>query len=308
MRKLFVSSLLASMALAGIAGAQVLNTTAITDQFDTGSRGNAAGTGGSFGDALVTGTEFADYSGADSTGGPIRYINAYAGASPGDATNSESPVLAVTNVGNPDRSLLGNTIPANALSGATGGSNVILISDDGGQNTLAFGDPASTDYFVEVDVYCYARAAQGGSEFAMVAVRAARNDVDNATANSGAYSIDREASYAIVYDYKTSIARAVVFADNNAAVTGAAPVAVGTPTSALSEAWHRFRVQAVGTTITYSVDGTTIASITDATVTAGRGAIGYREGSVASADERAGTFDNLKAGPASAAVSEWSVY
>lgn len=312
--------------VASLATAQDLDTVSITDQFSTGTRGNAAGTGGGFGATNTTGTEFLDYSGADATGTPIRYINTYAGASGGDAGNGESPVLAVTNVGNPDRSLLGNTIPANTRPGATSASDVVLISDDGGINCLYFGEPNDADYFVEVDVYCYDASATAATatlnQIAGIAVRAGRDDQANGTINGGAYAIDRQPSFALVYDYHGRDVYAIQTRGNGTSadalnVAGGAGVfyasLYGTITD-LAEGWHTFRIEADGANVAFLVDGSVIGSTsTDgATVTAGRAALSYREGGVASASERAGTFDNLKAGPFTfvppSSVSQWTMF
>lgn len=301
-------NLLAAMVVAGasVAVAQDLGTTSIADQLNTGTRGNAVSTGTSFGNSLTDGTEFLDYSGADATG-TIRYINAYTNSASGagDTANGESPVVAITNVGNPDRNLLGNSIIANTRPGASDGNTVLLISDDGGQNTLVFGDPASTDYFVEADVFCY--PLTDGQEWVMVALRAAR---DGAALTGGAYSIDRDGSYAIVYRYGDATATATAFADASVGLNaGGTGTSLGTGAVTAGQ-WHTFRIEAVGTNIIFSINGTEIANVTDATVANGRGALGYRELGTTSASERAGTFDNLKAGPASASVREhhWSLY
>lgn len=324
MKSRIICSTFAAALLAGIAVAQDLDTVSITDQFTTGARGNETGTGGGFGASNTTGTEFLDYSGADATGTPIRYINTYAGASGAGDAGGESPVLAVTGVGNPDRSLIANTIPANTRPGATSASNVIQVSDDGGINCLYFGEPNDADYFVEVDIYCYDASAITPSatigQIAGIAARAGRDDEDNATINGGAYAIDREPSFALVYDYHGRDVYAIQTRGTGTSgdalnVAGGAGVfyAVLYGTSLdIAEGWHTFRIEADGATVNFLVDGVQIGttSTDGATVTNGRPALSYREGGVVSASERAGTFDNLKAGPFSlpASVSEWTAF
>lgn len=308
MKKLFVFSILTVFAFASVAMAQDLDSTSITDQFNVGARGNETGTGGSYGASNTLGTEFSDYSGADSSGGPISYINTYAGASSGDAVHGESPVLDVTNVGNPDRALLGNIISPNSRPGATDGGTVVLLSDDGGTNCLIFGENDDANYYVEADVYCYDQSGIVGDSWAFVAARACR-DEDNATIWSGAFTVDREASYLLAYDYTTLTVGAYVIPNDCAGFASGPGTAVPAPvgTQVVTEGWHTLRVEADSTTITYSVDGTQIAQITDVEIANGRGALGFRETGVTSASERAGTFDNLKAGPVSA-VGEWNLY
>jgi len=307
------------LAIAPVA-AQDLDTTSITDQFNTGTRGNAVSTGATFGNSLTDGTEFLDYSGADSTGGAIRYINSFTNSASGagDTAFGESPVLDVTSatagqgVGNPDRNLLpGTAIIANTRPGATGATTAVLTSDDGGTNCLHFGESDDANYFVEVDVFCYDQSAVAGNSWVFVALRSADNDP---TANAGSFTVDRESSYALVYDYNTLDVKLIYFPNDNGAYTSAGPngTTLGTSAVLTGNAWHTLRISALGTTITGSVDGTQFASVTDTNVTNGRASIGFRDGGAADAtattDERAGTFDNLKAGPTASPVGNWVSY
>ncbi len=212
------------LAIAPVA-AQDLDTTSITDQFNTGTRGNAVSTGATFGNSLTDGTEFLDYSGADSTGGAIRYINSFTNSvsGAGDTAFGESPVLDVTSatagqgVGNPDRNLLpGTAIIANTRPGATGATTAVLTSDDGGTNSLHFGESDDANYFVEVDVFCYDQSAVAGNSWVFVALRSADNDP---TANAGSFTVDRESSYSLVYDYNTLDVKLVYFPNDNALPT-----------------------------------------------------------------------------------------
>lgn len=293
---------------------QNLDVTTVTDQMDLDFRGNALGTGPSFNNSLLDGSEFQDYSGADANT-TIRYINAYAGATGGE---TESPVLDVTVAHiHPDRFALGNVvpaIPANTRPGATGGSTAVVVSDDGGQNTLGFGANNSADYYVQADVYCWNNSAAGGFEVAMVGARTFRN---LATPTGGAYSLDRDGAYAISYHYQSQTAYALKFIPGNTTANlqvnppNAAAATIFATVNAVSEGWHTFRIECTGNNIVYYLDGVEIANVIDNDHASGRAALGYREASVASADERCGHFDNLVAGPTTepaASASNWTLF
>ncbi|MFH0793020.1 MAG: hypothetical protein V2A74_03195, partial [bacterium] len=301
-------TLIGALLIAGatsLAVAQNLGITAITDQFTVGNRGsNAVGTGpgGSGGTTIDPNTEFADYSGVDATGTPIRYINAYAGASAGDAANGESPVQNVSTIQQPDRTILFSaltqpiTVPANTRPGATSASDVITVGDDGGQNTLIFGDQTSTDYFAQVDFFAIDRSANPAEyEAAYLAIRSCR---DGAALTGSAFVIDREPCYALWYDYNLKQVQAVRYAAGGTSANVVARTGVaqqyGSTVTGITTAWHTFRIEATGTTITFKLDGTTIASVTDSNVANGRAALGYRSGGgILGANESAGVFDNL---------------
>src|SRR5690606_38979605 len=112
------------------------------------------------------------------TGGAtaIRYINTWGSSS----SVVESPVRDITVAGpNPDRPTF--TLPPimpNTRPGASGGSTAILIGDDGGFNSLFFGDSTSADYYVTVDMFCPVSTVGSGFEEAGLAARAARDTVD----------------------------------------------------------------------------------------------------------------------------------
>ena len=313
MKKLF--SVIILLGLGVSAYAQNLDTTTVTDQMNLSFRGNATGSNASGGSKL-DGTENLSYSGADSSGGPIVYINAYAGASAGDAANFETPVATITTVTlQPDRNLL--DVPAtvaNTRPGATGASTAAIVSDDGGQNTLLWGQTSNSNYYVQADVYCWANNLTTATyEAAMVAARAGRdNDPGDL---SGAYSIDRGGSYCLSWDYNTSTVYALKFTTGtSSANVQSHSYAANVCTVYFSQqitpnAWHTFRVSCNNNKVTYSVDGAVVANITDSTspYANGRAALGYRESGVVSASELTAHFDNVICGPTYplAGVADW---
>ena len=325
---------LALSLMAGVAGAQVFDSTSVTDNFTSGTRGNGlnydtdgSGPGLPAGSSYATNTmglEYTLYDGADANVA-IKYINTYAAdASGGDAANGESPIVDATlPVLQPDNGVTMDTmtdavdVTPNTRPGAASPNNVIVVSDDGGQNSLIIGDDTSADYFIEVDVFCPDRStlAPPNFEAVQVALRACRNDP---APTSAALNVDREPSYFMYYDYQLREIRCVKSLDgiSSAASTGrggagvAFDVQYGTTVSSVTAGWHTFRIEANDAHIIYSLDGAVIADVVDATpIGSGRAVLAFREGGVASADEAAGVFDNLKLGPATiSAVNDWAIY
>jgi hypothetical protein len=307
--------------LGGIAFAQKFDVTTVTDQLTTGKRGNETGTGGSFGASKTDGTEFAAYSGSDATGTPIQYCNAYAGASSGDGANGESPTQDVATIKQPDYNTPFSsltqpiTVPANTRPTASSTTSVLTISDDGGQNTLIIGDETSSNYYAQVDFYAIDRSANPTEyEAAYLAIRSCRN---GAALTGGGYVIDREPCYALWYDYNLKQVKAVRYqaGTSTAAISGRTGVAqqYGSTVTAVTTAWHTFRIEAINSAITFKLDGTTIASVTDTSVATGRIALGYRAGGSGppGANESAAVFDNFRAGPTttpSSAVGDWQLF
>lgn len=306
------------MGVSGVCLAQDLDTVTIADHFNVGTRGNNTGTG-TFGAASPTGSEFSDYLGADVTATTsIRYINTFAGASAGDPTFQESPVVTVTSAMNqPDRNSLG-TVPAivaNTRPGSLSPSTAVQISDDGGHNGLFFGDTNDKNYFVEVDVYCWDQSALGLAQYehAVLAARCARDNDTSMTEFT--YNIGRTGSYFIKYDYMARDIKCGKWTTGNSAANvttrnATAFTQFGATLPAVTTGWHTFRIECRDSRIVFTVDGVEIANVVDTSNTVGRPGIGYWEASVATASERTALFDNLKAGPATiiSSVNDWTLY
>lgn len=286
--------------IATLGMAQDLDTTYVSDEFTSGSRGNPLGTGPTFNNSLTDGTEFQDITNTDGVTGTIRYINAFAGATGGE---TESPCLDVTAAqDNPDRLLVGAIEAIPASGGASPGA--VLIGDDGGFNALFFGETDDSNYFVQVDVYCYDRTSTPTLyESHSLAFRCARDNDPNET--GGSYTMDRAGSYALTWDAHLGIVSARRWNVN----TSSAPIYNRETASftefaqqPLTEGWHTFRIEGLGSTITFSVDGSVLATAIDSVYADGRAGLVYREGGGTTAitpneDETQAYFDNLRAGP-----------
>ncbi len=316
MKKVFVLSV-AFMFLCVVGFSQYLDTTSVTDQFDSGSRGNETGSL-SVGAPNTDGSEYLDISNTDGVTGTIRYINGFAGATAGDATHGESPVVDFTVAQtNPDRDLAGTipAIPANTRPGATSPKYGVLVADDGGWNGLFFGESDDSDYYAEIDAYCYDRSSLGTSvyENIMLSARAARNDDPNMTDYS--FNLDRAGSYCLMYDSVLKKVQALKWGYGHSydSIANRDPsnyTEYGTVEN-VTEGWHTFRIECYQSYIRYYFDGSKVADIVDLTYSNGRPGFGYREYNIDSADERQGHFDNLKAGPFQIhflGASNWVLY
>ncbi|MFH0795408.1 MAG: hypothetical protein V2A74_15415 [bacterium] len=303
--------------LHAVSYAQDLDTTTVSDQFNSGLRGNATGSL-TFGAPAVDGTEFADITNVNGVTGTIRYINGFAGASAGDAGHGESPVVDCTVVqDNPDHDIAA-TIPAiaaNTRPGATSPAMVLFLGDDGGWNGIFLGESDDANYYIQVDAYCYNRSALGLGQYEsiMVNARAARNSDPNMTDVS--FNLDRAGSYCLMFDPMTTKVQALKwnFGQSYSSITARTAsnyTEYGTVTN-VAEGWHTFRIECLNTGIKFIFDGSTVADVTDSTYTNGRPGFGYRESLVLNPDERQGHFDNLQAGPtavSSLAVKEWALF
>lgn len=306
-RFIFAVALMALLVAGAVA--QSLEAADVTDTFDSGSRGNLTGTGPTFNNSLLDGSEFADVSPVDGvgvTGGTIRYINTWAGAT---ATEVETPVVDFTAAhDNQDRTLVGAiaAIAANT-NDSVSPNNGVIVGDDGGFNALIAGDTSDENYYFQADVYCYDRtAAPAEYEVYGIFARGARDNTPE-DVETGGYSYDRQGSYALMWDANLGIVSARRWEANwtgGTALTAGQIVArdAGTFTefaqdAITGDAWHTLRIECVGDQITFIVDGSELISVTDSTYAAGRAGLGYRESAVASASETQGHFDNLKAGP-----------
>ncbi len=295
--------------------AQDLNTVTVSDQFDSGSRGNASGSGTS-GAANPDGTEYLDITNTDGVTGTIRYINSWAGATSGE---TESPVIDVTVANdNQDRELTGAipAIAANSRPGATSGQYAVLIGDDGGFNALFLGESDDSNYYIAVDVYCEDRSSETSDKYEMVSLCARAGRDNDPDLYEYCFNMERAGSYSVSYDAVLNSVYAVKW------TTGNSPGDIVARTtgiwsefgsvSSVTQGWHTFRIECLGVSIKFYLDGTKIADVTDYDFTNGRPGIVYREGNFDSDQEHQGRFDNLRAGPKEAppqlAVGIWTIY
>ncbi len=309
--------ILSCLCIVSPAFAQDLDTVTVSDQFDSGARGNETGSL-TYGAPATDGSEYEDISDVDGVSGTIRYINGFAGASAGEPAHPEAPVIDCTAAhDNPDRDLTDAipAIPANTRPGASSPANVVLVADDGGWNGLFLGESDDSNYFIEIDAYCYDQSAYGTDvyENIMLSARAARNDDPNMTDYS--FNLDRAGSYCLMYDSVLKKVQAIKwgYGHSYTSIAERDPsnyTEYGTVES-VSEGWHTFRIECYESIIRYYFDGSLVAEITDTDYTFGRPGFGYREYGLDSTAERQGHFDNLEAGPffiPGLGAQNWALY
>lgn len=305
------------------AHAQLLDTTSVADQFDSGDRGGNTDSD----TATANDTSTATITNTAGATGSITYTNAFTGKSkPG--TEVESPVLDVT-ISNtsPDYSLAIAGIAANTRAGASSPSKALFIGDDGGYNAIALGSLSSKNYFLQSDLFCPDNSGvsgAGGANFTRMGISVRNNyNVEPAVDGPGNLNHTR-GSFALLYqsDNKTVYACEITTqstgndtrSDNfSTFVQGTATKGVTVLASqVLTGGWHTFRINASNSTIQFLVDGTVIKSQTSSNNPNGAAVLFYRaNGSFnnnAATDTQA-RFDNLSAGPFLInSAQDWNLY
>lgn len=329
---------------AAVCMAQDLDTVSFVDQFDSGQRGGngdegRAGTGnGDWSHQLLTaGT--AGLSGAD-----VNYMNTFAAEYSQGPGEIESPVYDVTSASNinPDRAWTIPAYPANTRPGATSPNYAVLVGDDGGYNTLSFGEWDDRNYDVKVDVYLRADTALNGAnnEFVRYGL-AARiqqgTDPDGIidpweeiTVEGPGWIIRQRGCYALLYDssegnvYACKVFQQLLSPNpwddirdlslinkDNATV----PVLefLGSPV-AVSEGWHTLGIRCSGQSLTFTVDATSF-EVNDWLWSTGPACLFYRTNSTivnTQTYDHGGYFDQLRSDPAPvpppAAAHSWQLY
>ncbi|MCX7717242.1 MAG: hypothetical protein N2111_02410 [Candidatus Sumerlaeaceae bacterium] len=309
--------------------AQVLSSVSIADQFDSGFRG---GNTLDYGTACFAGDGQPDISDAtvsnvNGASGTITYRNTFAGqCSKGGEV--ESPVLTVTTANtSPDWTFTLPVLPANTRPGATSPNRALYVGDDGGYNAIAFGDLGSTNYFVEVDMYCpdYSGVTgAGGANFTRMGLSVRNNYTTEPAVDGPGWFWHTTGSYALLYESSVKKFFAVKFlpqsAGNdtrNTSLDGVSPhptvVKLGELLLPGGSGWYTLRIEAAGALVRYYVNGNQIASTIDGSYPAGAAVLHYRASGTFdgnSATDTQGVFDNLKAGPFSppALAHDWAMY
>jgi hypothetical protein len=275
-------------------------------------------------------------------------MNVFAAEASQGSGEIESPVYDVTSSTNqnPDRAWTIPAYPSNTRPGATSPDYAVLVGDDGGWNGLAFGEWDDQNYEVKVDVYLPRHTAldANANEFVRygLAVRIQRDpddDTDEEVATEGAgWELRPVGCYALFYDssegnvYPTKIlAQSMVLADpwddlRDLSLVNAADADpdvaefLATPID-VSQGWHTFGIRCTGSSITFSVDDTSV-NVTDPSYSAGRACVMYRTSSAAgnATYDHGGYFDQIRSEPAppptatptpigfSAIDDQWTLY
>jgi hypothetical protein len=323
-----------------------MDTESFVDQFDSGERGcnddQSPSDGATFcGSVTTAGTE--GLSGAN-----VTYVNTFAGRASKPGTETESPVLDITAVNtSPDNTWTIPAITANTRSGATSPNYACVVGDDGGFNSLGFGEWDDQHYQMLVDVYLpfHGSLNNANNEFVRfgIAVRV-QKDLNPANPHSeespveGPGNISRQyGCYALLYDssegkvYPTKIlpqpTPTATFDDirdkslTNAGTTSPQVLEFLGSGITVTEGWHTLGIRASGSDLKFTVDETNV-DVTDSDYSSGKAALFYRTsptGTYNATYDHAGRFDNLRVDPAPtptpiptptplAVDSSWSLY
>ena len=345
MRKLFLVSLI-SLLMVFLCFAQDMDTESFVDQFDSGERGC---------NDDQSPTDSANFCGSITTAGAeglsganVNYVNTFAGSA-SQPSEKESPVMDVTSSSNivPDRTWAMPAIAGNTRPGATSPNFACIMGDDGGFNSLGFGEWDDQNYAMLVDVFLpfHGSLNNAGNEFVRfgIAVRV-QKDLYPAQAHSeevaveGPGNISRQyGCYALLYDssegkvYPTKIlpqpTPVATYDDirdkslTNAGTTSPQVLEFLGSAITVTEGWHTLGIRASGSDLRFTVDDTNV-DVTDSDYTSGKAGLFYRTSSTGTGNltyDHAGKFDNLRSDPAPtptpvptptplAVDSSWSLY
>ncbi len=152
-----------------------------------------------------------------------------------------------------------------------GGDGYVLRVRDasGGIDTTRIGGVTNADYFVEAHLFCDTRTIVGENGFERIGIFARDSGTGMFEGISGG-GIQGN-NYSLTWDSNTGRVQCL-------RTIGGVPVdLLSTPEYRTGTGWRLFRLETVGTTLTFKMDGQTILSITDSTYTAGSGGIGYHD-------------------------------
>lgn len=182
----------------------------------------------------------------------------------------------------------------------SGDGSVLVVRDpSGGIDTTRLGNAEDTDYFVQCDLYCRYRPelASDGFERIGIFARDNGNGMFDGRSSSGILGNN----YALTWDSHTGEVRCLK-------TVAGTPSSLATPMPRASSAWRTFRIEAVGSQLTFKVDGEIIASVTDSTFAKGEFGIGYHEYFTTNSNILGAYADNFLAAEPNGANSAWRVY
>jgi hypothetical protein len=351
MRKVLFLGLIVLLA-ASFGFAQDMDTEAFVDQIDSGGNNQR---GGNLDDGPTPGQGDGDWcfevltdGTAGLSGADVNYVNNFAAEYSQGAGEIESPVIDVTSATNqnPDRAWAIPAVAGNTRPGATSPNYAVLVGDDGGYNSLGFGEWDDRNYEVKVDVFLPDHTStlnNSANEFVRLGMGIRIQQYDGPeldplfpsweeiSVEGAGWEIRPQGCYSLLYDssegnvYPIKILAQADSPDpwddiRDLSITnasGASPQVaefLGTGI-AVSEGWHTLGIRASGADITFTVDSTTV-DVTDYTYVAGKAAVIYRtySGTVnTSTYDHGGRFDYIRSDPAPTPIplsvgSPWGLY
>jgi hypothetical protein len=178
-----------------------------------------------------------------------------------------------------------NPVVAFAPAAPNGDGYAMHVQDpDGVFETCSVGKIGDVNYITEASVYCDYRPELAGDGFERVGIFAR----DDGNANFDATTLNRGNCYALTFDSNDGRIRA------GAIVEGVfTDLLDGAPLLEPSTAWRRLRIDTIGSSIRFFVDGTQIASTTDTTHPDGRCGIAYHEYFTTNTNAQGAYVDNF---------------
>lgn len=187
---------------------------------------------------------------------------------------------------------------------STGGDGFVLTVKDpsGGIDSTRLGDSVDADYYVQCDIYCEYRPALAADGFERVGIFA-RDDGNGLFCGKNGAGTILGNNYCLTWD------------SNNGRVQCINTVA-GIPTDLLpvqvfqaSSGWRRMRIEALGSQITFKLDGTTLLSVSNSSHPQGQLGIGFQEQFTTNSNLHGTRADNFTAARISASgVKDWGMY
>jgi hypothetical protein len=150
-----------------------------------------------------------------------------------------------------------------------GGDGYVLkvMNPGGGADSARRGDFGDTDYTVEADVYCEYRPEVAGDGYELSGIIAR----DSGTGAMGLANFGKGNCYALLYASGTGRVRPGKYVDGVWT-----DFLVDAPVVVVS-GWHAFRIDCSGTTIRFRLDGSVIATVSDASHARGYWGVGHHE-------------------------------
>jgi Phosphodiester glycosidase len=169
---------------------------------------------------------------------------------------------------------------------APGGDGYALevLDPAGGYETVSLGGADDSDCTVQAEVYCDLRPGVASDGFERVGIFA--RDDGNAAFDSTSHGGGN--CYALTFDSDTGRVQALVIVDG--VETDLMELY---PLTLSSDAWHTFRIETVGNSIRYCLDGSILVDTLVTSHRRGRVGLAYHEYFTTNSNAQGGHFDNL---------------
>lgn len=166
-----------------------------------------------------------------------------------------------------DKFTYNEVMPFSPSSPGGDGYVIRVMDPTGGVETTRRGDFGDTNYAVQADVYCEYRPGDAGDGYERCGLFAR----DSGSGAFGLSTFGGGNCYPLTYDSGTGRVQAGKY------VNGTLTDFLASPLYMPSTAWRRLRIECFDESITYLVDGSPIASVSDGTFPRGYFGIGYHE-------------------------------